>query len=65
MDCRLVLPYPQVLRESTPPQHSRDAVNTLWPDHYNEDANAELPLKEPVRPRSWLSRRPEAVTRHV
>ena len=30
-------------------QHGRDAVNTLWPDHYNEDANAELPSEELFR----------------
>ena len=27
-------------------QHGRDAVNTLWPDYYNEDENAELPSEE-------------------
>ena len=30
-------------------QHGRDAVNTLWPDRYNEDANAELPSEELFR----------------
>ena len=30
-------------------QHGRDAVNTLWPAHYNEDANAELPSEELFR----------------
>ena len=30
-------------------QHGRDAVNTLWPDYYNEDANAELPSEELFR----------------
>lgn len=30
-------------------QHGRDAVNTLWPDYYNEHANAELPSEELIR----------------
>ena len=30
-------------------QHGRDAVNTLWPGYYNEDANAELPSEELFR----------------
>jgi len=30
-------------------QHGRDAVHSLWPDYYNEDANAELPSEELFR----------------
>ncbi len=30
-------------------QHGRDAVNTLWPDRYNEDMNAELPSEELIQ----------------
>ena len=30
-------------------QHGRDSVNTLWPDYYNEDAQAELPSEELFR----------------
>ncbi len=27
-------------------QHGRDQLNTLWPDHYDAEANAELPAEE-------------------
>ncbi len=30
-------------------QHGRDQLNTLWPDHYTDEQNAELPAEEMFR----------------